>query len=477
MKIVSLTAENVKRLTAVEITPTGNMVTISGKNGAGKSSILDAIFWALAGAASHQSEPIRKGATEARIRLDLGEIIVKRTFKRKESTDAETGEVTDDGITTSIVVETAEGARFPSPQKILDDLFGHLTFDPLEFSRMKPSDQVNELRRIANLGDEIDSLDLENSGDYVNRTDINRLAKASRASAASVIVPDGLPSERIDVAALIDQLQWAGSCNADIETHKANRASAAEKIAAERARAKEIMDALPETLNVIKRNAHDDHQEVTRKIEALTKELRDIETALTVDIQTAETETKAKSDEVKRVADELESKLNAAQPLPEAIDIDALRDRIADAEVINHGIDAAAQKATHEAKANEYEMTAKGLTAAMDARSAKKLALIQAAKMPVDGLGLGDGCVLFNGLPFDQASSAEQLRVSVAIAMAANPKLRVLRVKDGSLLDEDSIALLGQMIDQSDFQLWLEKVGDGGPTSFVIEDGQLKGQS
>lgn len=49
MKIVSLTAENVKKLTVVEITPAGNLVQITGKNGQGKSSVLDAIWWALAG--------------------------------------------------------------------------------------------------------------------------------------------------------------------------------------------------------------------------------------------------------------------------------------------------------------------------------------------------------------------------------------------------------------------------------------------
>ena len=60
--------------------------------------------------------------------------------------------------------------------------------------------------------------------------------------------------------------------------------------------------------------------------------------------------------------------------------------------------------------------------------------------MPVEGLGFGAGIVTFNGLPFDQASTAEQLRVSVAIAMAANPKLRVLRIKHGNDLDADNLA-------------------------------------
>src|SRR3990170_4767078 len=80
MKILKLTAENVKKLRAVEITPTGELVEITGRNGAGKSSVLDAIWWALAGTKHIQAVPIRKGATKARIRLDLGELIVERRF-------------------------------------------------------------------------------------------------------------------------------------------------------------------------------------------------------------------------------------------------------------------------------------------------------------------------------------------------------------------------------------------------------------
>jgi DNA repair exonuclease SbcCD ATPase subunit len=100
MRIVKFQAENIKRLVVVEIAPTGNVVQITGKNGAGKTSVLDAIYWALCGKDNIQSVPIRNGASEARIRLDLGEVIVTRKFTKRES-----GEVT-----TSVTVESAEGA-------------------------------------------------------------------------------------------------------------------------------------------------------------------------------------------------------------------------------------------------------------------------------------------------------------------------------------------------------------------------------
>ena len=109
----------------------------------------------------------------------------------------------------------------------------------------------------------------------------------------------------------------------------------------------------------------------------------------------------------------------------------------------------------------------------MEARDAEKRAAVAAAKFPVEGLGFGDGIVMLNGVPFDQASAAETLKVSVAIGMAANPKLRVILIRDGSLLDEDSRAQISAMAKESDYQLWIEVAGRGEATGFVIEDGQV----
>lgn len=112
--------------------------------------------------------------------------------------------------------------------------------------------------------------------------------------------------------------------------------------------------------------------------------------------------------------------------------------------------------------------------AEIDGRKARELA---GAKFPVEGLGLGeDGTVTFRGLPLDQASGAERLRVSVAIGLALNPKLRVLLVRDGSLLDSSALAIVAEMAAEADAQIWLERVSeDGAGCSVVIEDGAVVG--
>jgi hypothetical protein len=61
-----------------------------------------------------------------------------------------------------------------------------------------------------------------------------------------------------------------------------------------------------------------------------------------------------------------------------------------------------------------------------------------------------------------------------AIAMAANPELRVLRIKDGSLLDENGLRLVAEMADAGDYQVWIEQVDTSGKVGIVMEDGAIR---
>jgi hypothetical protein len=219
VKIISLTAENVKRLVAVSIKPNGNLVEITGKNGQGKTSVLDAIWWALTGTGNVQTQPIRKGEMRATIKLDLGEIIVTRTFTRKDETD----------YTTALSVRGADGSSFKSPQAVLDGLAGALSFDPLEFSRMKARDQFNALRAFVP-GIDFEKVDAQNRGDYERRTEANRLWKQALAAAEMISVPAETPEEPIDEAALTTEMQAAATLNQDVERRKTLRAQASKDV-------------------------------------------------------------------------------------------------------------------------------------------------------------------------------------------------------------------------------------------------------
>ncbi len=422
MKILRLNAENVKKLKAVEIKPDGSLVQITGANGSGKSSVLDSIFMALGGTKAIPSKPVRAGAAKAHIKLDLGEIVVTRRFTTAGGT--------------SLTVEAADGARYQSPQKMLDDLLGTLTFDPLAFTRMDPKAQLETLRGMVQLEVNIDLLDADHRRDYEARTDINRRAKTLRAQADAIQVDADTPTEPVDVSELTAEMQRAGEHNADIERRKANREKAKEQIAAKRAEAEAKRDRI---------------EELRREIDALVVQATDVQQA----------------------AEDLENRINAAGELPPPTDVAAIRAKIDQAAATNAAVARRADRAEVERQAAAAEANAEKLTREIDERQKKRAEAIAAAVMPVPGLSFGDGEVIYNDLPFTQACSAEQLRVSVAIAMAANPKLRVLRIKDGSLLDENGLQLIAEMAEARDYQVWIERVDTSGKVGIVMEDGAV----
>lgn len=198
MKIIQFTAENIKKLKAVSIRPDGTLVLVTGANAQGKSSVLDAIFMALGGSKAIPSQPVRHGMEKAYVKLDLGELIVTRKFTANGGT--------------SLTVEAANGSKFPSPQSMLDGLLGALAFDPLEFSRMAPKQQLETLRGLVKLDVDIDALDVETKKLYDQRTIINRDVK-SLQSRQPAMPAHPWAEEEVSVGKLVSELAHANQIN------------------------------------------------------------------------------------------------------------------------------------------------------------------------------------------------------------------------------------------------------------------------
>ena len=434
MHIVNLQMENLKRVVAIEIAPTEPLVEITGRNGAGKTSVLDGIWWGLAGTRAHQPEPIRRGASSARIRLDLGELVVTREFTKRPPAPGKS----DERMTTRIKVESADGAVFGSPQKVLDDLFDSLSFDPLKFARMDPKAQYQSLRDL--VGVNLDDLTEANGADFEARTLENRIAKDRRAAAAAVTVPEAAQDAPVAVDTLLADLTTA-------DVHNATRSEAMTK-------ARRLKDAL------------------TRSDQAFEAAEATV-TALKLELAEATTASKAALTAKRKAAKAYE----ARETIPELVDTAPIHDAIRGAERRNQAIAAARtiaeRKAELDEEATAAEIKALSLTDRMGLRNADAKTRLEAADMPVPGLSLEHGMVTFNGAPFEQASDAEQLRVSCAIAMRGNAKLKVIRVRNGSLLDDASLEVLRTMAAEHDYQVWIERVDSSGTVGFVIEDGRL----
>ena len=412
LRVVKLEAENYKRLSAVQIIPDldAATVTIAGRNAQGKSSVLDAIWAALSNTAASKgtttTRPIRDGEKSARVSVDLGDIIVTRKWEGDKNT---------------LVVESVDGARFPSPQRMLDELIGHFSFDPLAFASLPAKSQQAELLHLVDLPFEPEALAGQRKAAFDDRTIVGRAVKQLQGQLAGFPeIGDDIPDEPVSVAALVAELDAARDIEVSYDV-------ANEEIGTAR--------------NII--------AETDRAI---------------ADLQAKKT----------RWLDKLKETKERLRNLPERVDVVPIRDQIDGAEAINTAVRQKHQRQEVIDLIADEKATYEALTARIAELDKTKSDGLAAAVFPIDGLGFDDDGVTYNGVPFAQASSAERLRVSVAMAMALNPQVRVIRISDGSLLDSENLAVIESMASEQGFQVWIEVVDETGTIGVVIEDGQVK---
>jgi hypothetical protein len=414
MKILALSAENIKRLSAVEIKPDGSsLVVIAGENEAGKSSVLDAIEMALGGEKKLPAEPLRRGADKGRVVLDLGDIVVTRRFTK-------TG--------TSLTVTNRDGAKYPSPQALIDGLVGRLTFDPLAFASMKDADQATTLRALAHIN--TSDLEADRKAAYDERTLVNRDVTQATATLAT------LPAKHADVGETVETFE---ALTAELE-----QADQLAQAAADAARAEATAEA-----------ARDAAGQRAAVALALVEELREKLAAAETASEEAEMAVSTSAD---TLAAAMRARARADERVPDRV---ALRTKIADIERRNQCVRENQQRAKLEAQQTERQADADRLTARIDALDAEKAKRLTSASFPLPGLGLDDTGVTWQGLPFAQASTAVRTRVSVAIGLALNPKLRVSAGQKRQRPRPEEPQLIAELAAAAGAQVWLERI-DGG---------------
>lgn len=420
LHVVSLQAENVKRLRAITINPSSNMVLIGGENAQGKTTTLDCIELALAGARAIPVEPVRRGERKARIVLDLGDIVVERTFSPKG---------------TALEVRNAEGVPQKSPQALLDKLCAKVAFDPLGFAREEPKKQDEILKQV--LGVDFSQLDAQRESLFTRRRDTKRDAKALEARVDAMVTHSGVPAEEVSVTDLTRELDRLRD-KAD-ENRIARESLAAAKNSVDWKDGELQLNA--DRIMNLKLELAQAEQERDRLIEAKAT---------------------------------LEREAADAQLVVDAIvepDTAGVRKQIADADETNRKVRENAERKRLTAQLKQLEETVESLTADIEEIDVSKAQRLSEAKFPVPGLGFDETGPTLNGIPLSQCSQAERLRVSVAIGAALNPRVKVMLVRDGSLLDDKSMALLAQLAQETDSQIWVERVSDRDESAVIIEDG------
>jgi len=434
MKITRLEVQDFKRLFAVDITPTGSVIILGGENKAGKTSTLDSIESGLRGKRSFPGKPIREGADKATIRITL--------------TPAEDDELERALVATRVITESRqyfevkyEDGSTPAgtPQAIMDDLLGEVAFEFMEFLNMKPKAQLDLLKKIVGL--DFTEVDAKRERIYNDRRDLNRDIERIKGSIALLDVPPDTPDKPVDVDELMAELK---------EGQGQNQRNADQRV--------KLVD-IGKSWTTFKEQIEANKVEIERLIadqillEADQEEL----------IQEQD-RVRVQGEALDKVVKELEN-----------IDLEPIEAKISASNETNIAVRKKQDKVVYQEELDDLTQQSKDITSEIQAIDDNKAADIAGADFPVPGLGFGDGVVMFNDFPLDQASDAEQIEVGIGIGASLHPKLAVMLIRKGEKITPTTMKdVIVPLADKHGLQLFIEDCRAGKEATLIIEAGRVK---
>lgn len=413
VKIRQLEIENVKRVKAVTLTPTENGLTvIGGRNGQGKTSVLDAIAWALGGNKLKPSESQRIGSAappSIHIELSNGLVVERR------------------GKSSALHVIDPSGQKVG--QQLLDSFIGQLALNLPKFLAASSKEKSELLLQIIGVGEELAKLEQTEKSLYNQRLEVGRIADRKKKHAEELPWHPDAPTEPVSAADLIKRQQVILLKNAE---NKRNR----------------------DNLSDMKRKADIITNVKLKDLEKQKKILVDELTALTDAINRAESVSDNWQDE------------STAEIEQDIANIDAINTKIRDN----------AEKERVQADADELAGQYEDLTGQINEVQSQRMSLLDSADMPVKGLSVADGELVFNGQKWDCMSGAEQLRVATAIVRKLNPECGFVLLDKLEQMDRETLQDFGAWLEAEGLQVIATRVGDDDSCSVIIEDGYVADQ-
>jgi hypothetical protein len=412
VKINKLEIENVKRVRAVKIEPTPTGLTvIGGRNNQGKTSVLDAITWALGGDRHRPSEPTREGSVippYLHVVLSNG-LVVERKGKNSD-------------------LKVIDPAGQKGGQQLLNEFIEELALDLPKFMQASGKEKADTLLRIIGVGDKLTELERQGNELYNRRRTIGQIADQKKKYAAEQPYYPDAPKELVSASELIKQQQEILARNGENQ-RKRDRVA---QIARELEHQKQIVADLRRRLE---------------DAEAKLKTLND-------DYLTA-------SMSAQDLQDESTAELEAS---------------IANIEEINRRVRANLDKEKAEDDAREYANQYAALTTELENVRKAKIDLLANANLPLPGLSVQDGELVYNGRKWDCMSGSDQLRVATAIVRALNPKCGFVLLDRLEQMDLDTLREFGAWLEAEGLQAIATRVSTGDECSIIIEDGYVVGQ-
>lgn len=413
LKIASIQIENVKRLKAFHLEPSPNGLTIvGGRNGQGKTSVLDSIAWGLGGAKLAPSKPKRDGAiSDPSISLTLSNgLRVER--KGKNST---------------LTVVDPSGQR--AGQQLLDAFVSEFALDLPKFMAGNAKDKAKTLLQILGIGDELARLEAEETRLYNERHAIGQQATAKEKHAGELPEFADVPDAPMSISDLLRRQQAVLATNGENQ------------------RKREQVERISAGLATCRANI--------AEAEKMLADLRRSEAQYVADLETAAKSAEALTDE------------STAE----------LEKQIADFEAINAQIAANQQKRQAQDEAEQYRSQYTAKDAEIETIRKSRLALLESAPLPLPGLTVESGELLYNGAQWDCMSGSEQLQVAVAIVRQLKPECSFVLMDKLEQMDVQTLAEFGAWLEAEGLQVIATRVSTGDECSIVIEDGLPAGKS
>lgn len=417
VKITALEAENVKRIKAVALTPSPTGLTlVGGNNNQGKTSVLDALAWALGGDRFRPDAAQRDGAiAPAHLKVTLSNGVV---VERK-------------GKNASLTVTDPTGRR--SGQQLLNAFVEPLALDLPRFMDASDKEKADILLRIIGIGAELHTRDLEIKGLYDKRTFTGQLAAQKKHFAEEMISYPEAPDEPVSASELIRQQQDILARNGENQRLRAQYAELEQQV-------QQCVDELKRT------------RERIATLQQLADELDAKHTKLFNQRETARKT-------VSQLQDESTAELEAS---------------IRDIEETNRKVRVNLEKSRAEDEAAQYASEYDRLTESIQQKRADRMALLNGADLPLPGLSVEDGVLTYKGKHWRDMSGSDQLRVAAAIVRRLNPDCGFVLLDKLEQMDMTTLQEFSAWLEAEGLQAIATRVSTGSECQIIIEDGMVK---
>ena len=418
VKITALEAENVKRIKAVALTPAPTGLTlVGGNNNQGKTSVLDALAWALGGEKFCPNAAQRDGAVAPahhKVTLSNGVVVERK------------------GKNSSLTVTDPTGRR--SGQQLLNAFVEPLALDLPRFMEASDKEKADILLRIIGIGNELHLRDMEIKSIYDKRTFTGQLAQQKKHFADELISYPDAPEQPLSASDLIRQQQDILARNGENQRL--------------RQQAQELARQEQQCLDELKHT-----RERIAELEKLREELDAKHTKLFNQRKNAEKT-------VAQLQDESTAELEAS---------------IQNIEETNRKVRANLEKARAEDEAAQYASDYEKLTDAIAQKRKERLDLLNGTDLPLPGLSVEDGALTYNGKRWRDMSSSDQLRVAAAIVRRLNPDCGFVLLDKLEQMDMTTLEEFGRWLEVEGLQAIATRVSTGSECQIIIEDGMVKG--